>query len=180
MNITISQKNIRNFLLTLVIIFLVGVGGYTVWNNHLLDRFLPQREITGTEPALGAVSAFYAPNLDNGYEAWLAQVCVGMSADGCGLLRAMYGKTVWQALEGSGAKFVQSNALIIEDVETLGNGHHIWKLDVNVLFLNLQGEQETSQVQTYAQVSFNKESEIWLLERILFDQEIEQRYGGRQ
>ena len=129
------------------------------------------------EPALNAVAAFYAPNLDGGYDAWLTQVCAGMSEDGCGLLRNMYGEVVWKAFEGSGVKFVQSQAMILEDVETLSNDHHIWKLGVTVLFVDPQGEQKTNQLQTYAQVSFNKENETWILERILFDQEIKERYG---
>ena len=177
MDITISQKKITNILLTLVVIFLLGAGGYYAWANNLLERFLPKQGITGTEPALSAVSAFYAPNLDNGYDAWLAQVCAGMSEDGCGLLRAMYGEVVWEAFVNSGARFIQSQAMILEDVETLNNGHHIWKLGITVLFINAQGAQSTNQLQTYAQVSFNEENETWILERILFDQEIKERYG---
>jgi hypothetical protein len=177
MNITISQKKITNFIVTIALIFLLGAGGYYAWTNNLLERFLPKQEIKGMEPALNAVAAFYAPNLDGGYDAWLAQVCAGMSEDGCGLLRSMYSEIVWKAYEGSGVKFVQSNAMLLEDVETLGNGHHIWKLGVTVLFINSQGEQATNQIQTYAQTSFNQENETWTLERILFDQEIKERYG---
>jgi hypothetical protein len=177
MDIVISQRKITNITVTVALIFLLSVGGYIAWKNNLLEQFLPKQEIRGTESALSAVSAFYAPNLDNGYEAWLAQVCAGMSEDGCGLLRNMYSEIVWNAYEGSGVKFVQSNAMILEDVETLGNRHHIWKLGITIIFVDPQGEQKTNQLQTYAQVSFNPESEAWLLERILFDQEIEERYG---
>jgi hypothetical protein len=177
MNITISQKKIKNIILVAALVFLIGAGGYYAWTNNLLARFLPKQEITGTESALNTVAAFYAPNLDGGYDAWLAQVCSGMSEDGCGLLRAMYGDAVWKAFAGSGATFVQSQAMILEDVETLSNDHHIWKLGVTVISVNPQGEQKTNQLQTYAQVSFNKDSGTWLLERILFDQEIKQRYG---
>jgi hypothetical protein len=93
------------------------------------------------------------------------------------LLRGMYGEVVWKTFAGSGAKFVQSQAMLLEDVETLNNDHHIWKLGVTVLSINPQGEQATNQIQTYVQVSFNNESKAWLLERILFDQEIKERYG---
>jgi hypothetical protein len=177
MDITISQKKIKNIILTVALFLAIGAGGYYAWKNNLLERFLPKQEIKGMEPALNAVAAFYAPNLDDGYDAWLAQVCAGMSADGCGLLRAMYGDIVWKAFEGSGARFVQSQAMILEDVEVLNNGHHIWKLGVTVVSVNPQAEQKINQLQTYAQVSFNKESEKWLLERILFDQEIKERYA---
>ncbi len=177
MNITISQKKITNIIVTIALILLIGAGGYTAWTNNLLERFLPKQELQGMETALNAVSAFYAPNLDNGYEAWLAQVCAGMSADGCGLLRNMYSGIVWKAYEGSGIRFVQSQVMILEDVETLSNEHHIWKLGITIISINPQGDQKTNQLQTYAQVSFNQESETWLLERILFDQEIKERYG---
>ena len=177
MNITISQKKITNILLALAVIFLLGAGGYTAWKNNLLERFLPKQEIKGMEPALNAVAVFYAPNLDGGYDAWLAQVCAGMSENGCGLLRNMYGEVVWEAFVNSGATFIQSQAMILEDVETLNNDHHIWKLGVTVLSVNPQSEQTTNQLQTYVQVSFNKENETWQLERILFDQEIKERYG---
>jgi len=177
MNLTISQKKITNMLLTLAVILLLGAGGYSAWKSNLLERFLPTPEIQGMEPALNAVSAFYAPNLGNGYEAWLTQVCAGMSADGCGLLRSMYSEIVWKAYEGSGVEFIQSQALILEDVEILNNGHHIWKLGVTVNSINPQSEQKTNQLQTYVQVSFNEESETWQLERILFNQEIKERYG---
>jgi hypothetical protein len=177
MNITISQKKIKNIILILAVILLLCAGGYYAWKNNLLERFLPKQEIKGMEPALNAVSAFYAPNLDNGYDAWLTQVCAGMSESGCGLIRNMYGEVVWEAFVNSGARFVQSQAMILEDVETLNNDHHIWKLGVTVVSVDPQGEQKTNQLQTYAQVSYNKESGTWLLERILFDQEIKERYG---
>ncbi len=177
MDITISQKKIKNIILTIALVFLLGACGYYAWTNNLLDRFLPKQEIRGTESALHAVAAFYAPNVDAGYEAWLLQVCAGMSENGCGLLRTMYGETVWKAFAGSGARFTQSKAMVLEDVEVLTNDHHIWKLAITVVSANSQGEEKTDQLQTYAQVSFNKESETWLLERILFDQEIRERYG---
>ncbi len=177
MNITISQKKITNIIVTIALILLIGAGGYYAWTNNLLERFLPKQEIKGMEPALNAVAAFYAPNLDGGYDAWLAQVCAGMSEDGCGLLRNMYGEVVWEAFVNSGARFIQSQAMILEDVETLNNNHHIWKLGVTVIFEDPQGEQKTNQLQTYVQVSFNKENKTWTLERILFDQEIKERYG---
>jgi hypothetical protein len=177
MNITISQKKIKTILLALVVIFLLSAGGYAAWKNNLLERFLPKQEIKGIEPALNAVAVFYAPNLDAGYDAWLAKVCAGMSENGCGLLRNMYGEVVWEAFVNSGAKFIQSQAMILEDVETLNNDHHIWKLGVTVLSVNPRSEQITNQLQTYVQVSFNKEDETWQLERVLFDQEIRERYG---
>ena len=177
MNITISKKKVTNIIVTIALILLIGAGGYYAWTNNLLERFLPKQEIKGMEPALNAVAAFYAPNLDGGYDAWLAQICAGMSEDGCGLLRNMYGEVVWEAFVNSGARFIQSQAMILEDVETLDNDHHIWKLGVTVMFVDSQGEQKTNQLQTYAQVSFNKENETWTLERILFDQEIKERYG---
>jgi len=177
MDIQISEKKIKNIILVIALVLLMGAGGYYTWTKHLLERFMPKQEIKSTEPALQAVSTFYAPNLDNGYDAWLAQVCAGMSEDGCGLLRGMYGEVVWKTFAGSGAKFVQSQAMLLEDVETLNNDHHIWKLGVTVLSINPQGEQATNQIQTYVQVSFNNESKAWLLERILFDQEIKERYG---
>ena len=177
MDITISQKKITNIVLVIALIIAIGAGGYYAWTNNLLERFLPEPEIKGTEPALNAVSAFYAPNLEGGYDAWLAEVCAGMSEDGCGLLRAMYGEVVWEAFVNSGAKFIESQAMLLEEVETLNNGHRIWKLGITVLSINPQGTQSTNQLQTYAQVSFNEENETWILERILFDQEIKERYG---
>jgi len=177
MNITISQKKITNIIVTIALILLIGAGGYYAWTNNLLERFLPKQEIKGMEPALNAVAEFYAPNLGGGYDTWLAQVCAGMSEDGCGLLRNMYGEVVWEAFVNSGAGFIQSQAMILEDVETLNNNHHIWKLGVTIIFVDPQGEQKTNQLQTYVQVSFNKENETWTLERILFDQEIKERYG---
>jgi hypothetical protein len=179
MDIVLSRKTIQNLLITLALLCLVGTGAYLASQNNLLERFLPQRELQGTEPALGAVTAFFAPDIEKGYEVWLTQVCAGMSENGCGLLRDIYGETVWQALEASGVRFLQANTILLEDVETLENGHHIWKLNVEVRFLDPQGVEQTSQMQTYAQVSFDKENKTWRLERILFDQEIQQRYGGQ-
>jgi hypothetical protein len=179
MNIAISKRTIQNLLITLALLCLTGTGAYLAWQNNLLERFLPQRELQGTELALGAVTAFFVPDIENGYEAWLTQVCAGMSEDGCGLLHNMYGETVWQALETSDAKFLQANTTLLEDVETLENGHHIWKLNVEVRFLDPQGVEQISQMQTCAQVSFDKGSRTWRLERILFEQEIKQRYGGQ-
>ena len=177
MDITISQKKIKNIILAIALVLLLGAFGYYAWTNNLLDRFLPKEEIRGMEPALHAVAAFYAPNVDTGYDAWLLQVCAGMSENGCELLRTMYGEAVWKAFAGSGARFIHSQTVIIDDVEVLNNDHHIWKLGATIESVDSQGEQKTNQLQTYAQVSFNKENETWVLERILFDQEIKERYG---
>lgn|GEM_PF-1139206 len=177
MDITISQKKIKNIVLVIALVLLLGACGYYAWTNNQLDRFLPKQEIRGKESALQAVAAFYAPNVDTGYDAWLLQVCTGMSENGCGLLRTMYGETVWKAFAESGARFPQSQAMVLEDVEVLSNDHHIWKLAITVVSVSPQGEEKTNQLLTYAQVSFNKKNEAWLLERILFDQEIKERYG---
>lgn len=177
MDIVISQKKIRNIILILAFIFAIGVGGYSAWKNNPLEIFQPKQELKGMEPALNAITTFYAPNLDGGYDAWLIQICTGMSMDGCELLRAMYGEIVWKAFQESGTKFVQSQAIILEDVEVLDNKDHIWKLGITVISVDPQGTQKTDQLQTYAQVSFNKENGTWLLERILFNQEIKERYG---
>ncbi len=177
MDITISQKKIKNTILAIALVLVFGACGYYARTNNLLDRFLPKQAIRGTEPVLHAVAAFYAPNVDAGYDAWLSQVCAGMSENGCGLLDKMYGEAVWKAFADSGARFTQSQTMILEDIEVLNNDHHIWKLGATVMSVDQHGEEKTNQLQTYAQVSFNKENETWILERILFDQEIKERYG---
>ena len=187
MDITISRKKTMQLGFGLVLVaMLIGLG---LWaRNNGLDRFLvaeQQSETSDTEPPLKAISIIYAPDLKGGREAWYAQVCDGMSAQGCELFKSLYGPSLWNALESGLINPIEAQAVMLEEVETLEDGRQVWKVGFTVL--DSPKARETQDVpnppqeisgEIYVEVSRDQETGHWLLDRILFEEEVEARYGA--
>ena len=187
MDITISRKKTMQLGFGLVLVaMLIGLG---LWaRNNGLDRFLvaeQQSETSDSEPPLKTISIIYAPDLKGGREAWYAQVCAGMSAQGCELFKSLYGPSLWNALESSLINPIEAQAVMLEEVETLEDGRQVWKVGFTVL--DSPKARETQDVPNppqeisgdiYVEVTRDQETSHWLLDRILFEEEVEARYGA--
>lgn len=187
LELTFSRKKITQA--GFVLILALGLIGLSLWANSrgYLDQFLVGRnEIAtpGTENVQATLQAIYTPKLGEGQAAWYSQVCGGMSAQGCELFKSLYGPPIWGALESGAILPVETQVNFLEEVEAIDSGHRIWKFGFVVSDLSeardTQDVPEAAEIsgEVYAEVSYDLSSDSWLLERILFDQEIAARYGS--
>ena len=153
MNITLSQKHIRNSLLGILLLLIIGVGGYIAWRNR------PQTpkfgEPTADEPALLAAAVIYSPDSAVAQEAWENQVCSGMTAKGCSVFKVMVAPTAWKKAT---AQKAPATATYLSTAEILKDGSQIWKVSV-------------AATDMYVHVAVDPESGRWFLNRILFSEE---------
>ena len=187
MDITISRKKTMQLGFGLVLVaMLIGLG---LWaRNNGLDRFLvaeQQAETSNIEPPLRTVSIIYAPDLKSGRETWYEEVCEGMSIQGCELFKDVYGPSLWNALEAGIINPIEAQAVLLEEVETYKDGRQVWKVGFTVL--DGPETRETQDVpnppqeisgEIYIEVSREQGTGHWLLDRILFEEEVKARYGA--
>lgn len=186
MDITLSRTKIKQFsLVALSLITLVGIG-LAAWSNGTLDRFLvaEHQELTVAPGSLlTTIENIYTPDLSGGQEAWYTQVCEGMSEQGCELFKGMFGATIWGALESGTIAPIEAQVVLLEEVEILEDGRQVWKIGFTVLDLSdvrpTQDVPEPREItgEIYIEVSYDQGTNRWLMDRILFDQEVEARYG---
>jgi hypothetical protein len=186
MDITLSRTKIKQFSLVALVLITLVVIGVTAWSSGTLDRFLvaEHQEVTGAPNSLlTTIENIYSPDLSGGQEAWYAQVCEGMSEQGCELFKGMYGATIWGSLESGAIAPIEAQAVLLEEVETLEDGRQVWKVGFTVLDVSdarpTQDVPEPREIsgEIYIEVSYDQGTDRWLLDRILFDQEVEARYG---
>ena len=159
MNITLSQKSIRNAVLVIALILVLGVSGYYAWMSG--QQMPPFVEPTEDEPALLAVATIYSPDPSTSREAWEDQVCSGMTAKGCSIFKVMYAPAIWKT---AAPQENQATATYLSTAETLEDGSQIWKVSVAATAM----PADTS---IYVHVAAGPESGRWLLNRVLFSQE---------
>ena len=187
MEITFSRKKITQA--GFVLVLALGLIGLGLWANSrgYLDTFLAGRnkmETPGTENVQATLQSIYMPKLGEGQEVWYTQVCTGMSEQGCELFKSMYGPPIWGALESGAIAPMETQVTFLEEVEAIDSGHRVWKFG---FVISDQSEtRDTQDVpeaveisgEVYAEVSYDLSSDRWLLERILFEQEVAARYGS--
>ncbi len=167
MDITLSKRNITLGVLVLALLLVVGAGGYYAWKNGLLSPTTASAAPSANEPALLAVAAIYAPDINAGQAAWESKVCADMTADGCQLFKNMYSAPIWNAAQ-AGTMPAGVSFRFVGVAEKLQDGEQVWKLSSsNVLASPI-----------YIMVAQDAATREWLLVRPLLDQEAKARYGG--
>jgi NAD-dependent oxidoreductase involved in siderophore biosynthesis len=183
MEINISRQRIKSIALVTVVVASLITCSLYFWKTDILGTLLkpyqPEPVIFDLpleSKAIMAVARMYAPDATMDKEVWQKQVCGGMTEEGCQLFQSTYAPVIWASAQTKpiGADQVK-NIKKIED----GDGGHFWKLSM-VVFEGKEGEHYTEHnFDVYAQVS-RTESGEWLLERILFDDEVQARYGSKK
>ena len=162
MNSTISKTSTPRTIAILVIFTLLAWGVNWALSNGLPARWFSNPPAIETDqPALQAVAAIYAVDPTGEKSAWEDSVCLGMTAKGCALFRAMYAPVIWKAA-------TQRNEVSVtlpHVMETLEDGAQIWRVSVAV---------NAVPAEIYVRVEADPASDRWLLERILFTQEAAQ------
>jgi hypothetical protein len=186
MDITLSRTKIKKFSLVAMVLIMLAVIGVAAWSSGALDRFLVAEHHEGKgapNSLLATIENIYSPDLSGGQDVWFAQVCEGMSEQGCELFKGMYGPTIWGSLESGAIGPIKAQAVLLEGVETLADGRQVWKVGFTVLDVSdarptqdVPKPQEISG-EIYIEASYDQGTDRWLLDRILFEQEVEARYG---
>ncbi len=171
MEITISRERILRLASILFLLSALIAGSLWAKSQGFLDYLftLDGRSSTpGPEvPAMQAVETFYSPNLDIGQENWEEKVCTNMTPDGCLLFRQFYAPTIWDSAQ-SGKVPSDISIDFIDIAEKVKDGSQVWKLRIT--------SKLTSAV-IYIHVVKDLATPRWLLERVMFSQEAEARYG---
>lgn len=152
------QKPASNWIALLLIISVL-FGGYYIWSQGYWNAWLGESQTAQStpadEPALQSLAAMYSPTGER--SAWEAQVCEGMSENGCQIFKVMFAEALWKsAFQGKPA-----SVAFIQSVEILENGTQVWQTEVS---------NADATLPIYVQVS-QDESGLWLLDRVLFEQE---------
>lgn len=189
MEINISRKTLKKIALVIAVVICLSVGAVYLWYSGLLDtdlmNFLAGRkkaehimfDLPPEAPVSVALARLYAPDLNQTFEEWQDEVCKGMTENGCNLFLNMYAPAVWSTTQSQPVGADQVDFL--EDIEILDDGRHVWKFKVTV-FEGLEGEEYTEKSFTVFTEVVQSSPDKWLLDRILFDQEAQARYGGQE
>ena len=174
--IQISHRTINTIILLVVIFALIGAGFLLLHRDPaLLSRIIARFD--GASPtqsgpqlapdaqaAVKALTAFYTLDYTQPVEQWQEHVCALTTTDGCQLIQALFGPAISKVVKANQVKTgcsVQAVRLVEDKGDT-----RVWLLEVT---LDKPWPSETPTIQVYAEVA--QTNGIWLLNRILFDQE---------
>jgi hypothetical protein len=174
--IQISHRTINTIILLVVIFALIGAGFLLLHRDPaLLSRIIARFDgASPTQPgpqlapdaqaAVKALTAFYTLDYTEPLNQWQERVCALTTPDGCQLIQALFGPAVRKVVEANQVK-TGCTVQAVRMVEDKGDTR-TWLVEVT-LDKPWPGEKPTTQV--YAEVT--RINGIWLLNRILFDQE---------
>ncbi len=159
MIITVSKTSAMRALIIFTVLALLVWAGSLAFSTGLPARlFSAPTPSPQAQPAMQAVTAMYSADPANERSAWEDVVCLGMTAKGCSVFRAMYAPAIWAATSQRN----EAVATMLQVAETLEDGSQIWKVSVAVT---------VAPTDLYIQVVADPTSGQWLLERVLFTQE---------
>jgi hypothetical protein len=176
--IQISRKTIFTSFLLVVSIALIGGGLLlprrdTAFLSKIVAQFAGTMS-TPTQPdprsapdalaATAALNAFYTLDYTESMEQWQERVCTLTTKDGCQLIQKLFAPAVRQVVQ---ANQVKTGCIVhaVRLAQYTGNTR-TWLLEVT---LDKPWLDEKPTIQVYADVI--QINDIWLLNRILFDQE---------
>ena len=174
----VSFKKIKLATAVAVIIVLTGLSILVLPDQVSADSQEIEPVFFDLPPehmVLTSVAAFNSPNPEYGIHAWQDQVCAGMTTQGCDAFNTLYASATWEAVSGIpvGATFVQ----LVEEVDSQKDGHHFWKLEVQA-WVGQEGDYTEHAFDVYVDVVQNEDSGLWLLDRILLDEDAKSRYAS--
>ena len=167
MEVTFSRKTV--FWYAAIIILLVGgLIACFQWGNGLFSAWIAKSNTpSANEPAFSAVDSMFTPNISSGERAWEMKTCAGMTPDGCKLFENMYGQAIWGM--ASASKLQKTTFTYAGVAQEVSGTNQVWKLSTS----------NTMWPWLYIEVTQDPKTHQWVLERILFDQEAQARYGSK-
>ena len=168
MDIVVNSKGARTAAVILLLA-LAGLMGWSAWQQGLIPN--PESEPALPPDALAAakgVSAFYTLDFTEPPNLWPQRVCAYTTQEGCKAIQDFFAPAVIASAERYQVR-TQAMAEPLQVVADLGT-RRIWKLAVTLT--NPWSDETVGAQEVYAEV--RQEGGQWLLERILFEQEIAQ------
>jgi len=168
MQIAISPK-VRKIILIILATALLAIGILA-----LRPLFISQKETSETDSpadaqaAVSAVTAFYTLNYTEGNDLWTARVCAYGTEAGCRAIQNYFAPIV-QAMVLDNQ--VQSGCIVTPIRLIADKGAiHIWQVSVSID--NPWSGLDAPVQDVYIEVE--KVGNLWLMNRILFEQEVDQ------
>jgi hypothetical protein len=168
MKIVINPKA-RKTLIIIIILAVVAIG---LLSLHSVIFPIPEVSETGVAPdaqaAVEATTAFYTLDYNSSLELWISNVCSFSTDQGCNAIRSFFAPTIQNLLQ---SYHVQTgcSVLPVRLVEDDGD-IRIWQVSVTLdhPWVGL----DTAPQDVFVEVA--KLQSRWLINRILFKQEVEQ------
>ena len=167
MQIVISPK-VRKILIVLAAIALLVAGFFAI-----RPAFMSQPAAASTGPstdsqaAVNAVTAFYTLDYSQGIELWEARVCATATEAGCRAIQNFYAPAVQATMQ----EHEVQTGCTVQPIRLVSEAEHtrIWQVQVSLD--HPWPGLETSAQDIYVELSDVKGK--WLMNRILFQQEVE-------
>jgi hypothetical protein len=166
MDILINSKATR-ILAAVLMLALVAVTLVLIWPRVFAPEATPDPGLSPDALAAQvAVTAFYTMDYTESPELWPARVCAYTTEKGCLAVRDFYAPSVRAAIE----KYKIQTECEVEPIQLMldAGSQRIWKLQVTLT--NPWTELSIATQEAYAEVDYQDGQ--WLLNRILFEQEI--------
>ena len=171
----VMHPKIKTFLLTLMAVLLVAITSLAV-RNRFFSVSAPKVNIplADQQAAINGAGAFYNLDYEESSDVWSERVCTRSTTKGCEIVKSYFAPTIHELVSKHRIKTgCQVKAIhLVED-----NGEiRIWQLQVN---LDSPWDRLESAAQNvYVEVSLVKGQ--WLMNRILFNQEIKRFHRFNQ
>lgn len=164
----VMHPKIKTFLLTLMAVLLVAITALAV-RNRFFSVSAPKANIplADQQAAINGAGEFYTFDYEESPDAWSERVCARSTAKGCEIVKSYFAPTTHELVSKHQIKTgcqVKAIRLIEDKGET-----RIWQLQVNLN--NPWDGLESASQNVYVEVSLEKGQ--WLMNRILFNQEIQ-------
>jgi hypothetical protein len=161
-------KNVQKILIVLLIIILLAIGFLA---THPLPAATLPVPSTGRTPdelaAVNAVSAFYTLNYTAGIDLWVTRVCAAATDAGCRAIQGYFAPAVQAMME----KHQIQTSCTVEPIRMISetDGNRIWQVHVSL-------DHPWSDLDASSQNVYIEVADVggkWLMNRILFEQEVQ-------
>lgn len=123
--------------------------------------------VTDSQAAVDAVTAFYTLDYTESSESWAARVCIHATKEGCAIIRSYFTPAMQHLLQDN---FIQTGCTVVPVrlVEDTGD-MRVWQVEATIDHPWMGLDAQTQMVF----VEMTQENDQWLMNRILFEQEVD-------
>lgn len=160
----IIQKKYVYLVIAFLVIF---VFGYAYMKNKHPEVYAESQENDlSVEPIIASgLEAFFSPDFQKGYEAWVSAFCQVSSESGCRILKEVYGPPFWTFIDSH--QFTTTCKVEVQQAVEVGDDYQIWRALAS--FSKPFPNQSTTRI-VYAMITLQPDTG-WAFERVLTDQE---------
>jgi hypothetical protein len=166
MKIVIHPKA-RKVMIVIALLTVVAIVLLTIRSVIFPNPEVPATDLAPDEQAaVDAVTAFYTLDYSSSSELWISNVCAFSTNQGCNAIRSFFAPIIYNEVQNYQVQ-TGCRVIPIQLIENDGNTH-IWQISVTLNHPWVGLDTPTQDV--YVEVT--KVRSVWLMNRILFEQEI--------